>query len=362
MLAEWLASWWAWIVVTTLQASALLAAAWSFDRLARRRAWPQLLATVWQLALLRLAIPTDFASPWSVTSGLGGAAQGLAGGATSLALVATAFSMWLAGVAFVAFARIRTRRTLERAIERRIELSPEWRIALLRASSLARRRAPRVAVLDGLRGAAVTGPLRPTLLLPRETLRRAPTRADEHALLHELMHLRRGDLWLDEAAAIVRALFWFNPLVWQATARLHELNELSCDRDVASALGDRAKDYSATLLEAAREWVSPNGAASSPALGLHGFLGRRALILVRLEHLERAPLRSLARVRVLSAVVAAALAACVLPMAPSQSSLRQQALDVLAAERAGELQSCFALQAAALVLHSPDAASSPERR
>ena len=49
------------------------------------------------------------------------------------------------------------------------------------------------------------------------------------AMIHELEHVRRGD-WLSQyMARIVRALYWFHPLVWIAWRRLSLEAERACD-------------------------------------------------------------------------------------------------------------------------------------
>ncbi len=348
MAAELLVSWWTWIASATLQASALLGAVWLVDRLLRRAAWSQLLSCLWWLALARLVLPLNVSSPWSVTTQLGATALEASRAAPRAGALLALAAIWAAGAAFLLLARTVRRRQLMRSLEF-VDAPSAWRAALERAQLRARvRRTPRVAVLANLRGgAAIFGVLRPSLVLPGAALQRTPAAADEHALLHELMHLRQGDLWKDELAAFVRALFWFNPLVWRAASRLHELSELACDRAVTASLGARARDYRETLLAAAREWLAPN---PDGARQLRAFLGSRALILARLEQLERNATVSARAERSASAALAALVAACVLPMAPSAPALREEALAVLAAEQSGELQSCFTLQAAALVL------------
>ena len=48
-------------------------------------------------------------------------------------------------------------------------------------------------------------------------------------MIHELEHVRRGD-WLSQyMARIVRALYWFHPLVWIAWRRLSLEAERACD-------------------------------------------------------------------------------------------------------------------------------------
>lgn len=355
MAAELLASWWAWIVTATLQASVLLGAVGLIDLVARRTAWPQVLSCLWWLALARLVLPLDVSSPLSVTQRVGATALEAARTTPQANVLAAIACVWVLGAAFVVLARIVRRRQLARSLQS-VQLSPAWCAALERARERTRsRRTLRVAALPGLRGGALGGVARPTLLLPPSAWLREPTTADEHALVHELMHLRRGDLWKDELVALVRALFWFNPLVWQAAARLHQLSELACDRATAEALGEQAADYRTTLLTAAREWITAGAAAPTE---LRAFLGSRALLLARLEQLERSSTSPLPAVRGASALLTAFGAACVLPMAPSAPSLREQALAVLAAEQRGEVRSCFQLQAAARVL-AADSQGSP---
>jgi beta-lactamase regulating signal transducer with metallopeptidase domain len=352
--ANVIAEWWAWSVPSTLQATVLLGLAWIADRLLVRRAWPQLLGLLWSLALARFFLPPDLGSPLSVTTGLGEPTLAAAKLSPSANALIASFSAWLTGAVVLVVLRCLRRRRLHARVQL---LSPslEWSRALERGSRLiGRRRLPRVGTLRGLATPAVLGLFRPTLLLPRAWLERVPTRQDEHAVLHELAHLKRGDLWLDELCAWLRAVLWFHPLAWIAVERLHALSELQCDQTVARALGREAHSYRDTLVLAARHLVD------QPApRGVRAFVGHPSAIIVRIERLERAATRSLGLVRGVSAGVAFVLAACVLPMAPRAADLREQARAVFAAERRGEMQSCFALQAAAMVL-AEDSRPSPE--
>jgi beta-lactamase regulating signal transducer with metallopeptidase domain len=340
--ASWIAEWWAWILPSTLQATVLLGLAWIADRLLVRRVWPQILALLWAVALARFLVPPDLGSPWSVTASIGGPTLAAGRLAPEAEVMSACFATWLAGVAAMILLRAVRRARLRARVEIVAPRRP-WTAALQRAAeTIGYRRAARVGELDGLETPAVVGLFRPTLLLPPGWLGRDPTRRDEHALLHELAHLKRGDLWRDELWALLRAVVWFHPMAWIAVERLHVLGELQCDQTVARALGKEARDYRDTLVLAARSLVARPG--------LRAFLGSPSSIVVRIERLERAATRSLALVRGVCAAVAVVLAACVLPMAPRAADLRAQARSVFAAERRGEMRSCFNLQAAAMVL------------
>jgi len=336
---------WAFLVPALLQGTLLLALAWLCDRGLARRVAPQALAALWWLALARCVLPPDLASPVSVTASAGALTLPAAASAPSPALAGALALAWAGGACALAVGRWQRRRRLARRLES-AELSPAWEDLLARAARTvgvpARR--VRVATLAGCDGPALFGLARPTLLLPRERLRRAPDARDRHALLHELFHLRRRDLWVDELAGTLCALLWFHPLVWIAGARLRALGELACDESVARALGrGEAGAYRETLVLAARAMLRP---ASGPA---RAFLGPRSAIVQRIERLERPVAPSPRSARAASAVVALLFAACVLPMAPRVDRATRLARAVLAAERAGVHQSCFVLQAAALL-------------
>ncbi len=105
----------------------------------------------------------------------------------------------------------------------------------------------------------------------------------EHALLHELAHVRRGDLPLAAFCGLLRAIYFFHPLVHLAERRLAGLRELCCDRFVARQLGEERVAYRQTLLAfAARR--------HGEALAALPFAGRSSL-LERLRALERAEQR-----------------------------------------------------------------------
>jgi beta-lactamase regulating signal transducer with metallopeptidase domain len=280
--------------------------------------------------------------------------------------------VWIAGALACVLVRALRRAAVDAAVDTAIDAKAlgapldvrgsgaAWLAAVARAASeLGLSRAPRIAVLGTLAQPAVSGLWNPRLLLPEGWLARMPGRADRHSLLHEMAHLKRADLWLDEVCALVRALFWFHPLVWVALRRVRTLTELACDASVAALLdadpdarGGGARAYRETLIRTActmAEEAAPSGSL--------GFLAHGSSIVLRIERLQLpAPARG-ARVRAGSAVLAAALCACVLPMATPGTKLRAAAQRVFDAELAGTPQSCFSLQAAAMVLAADEPTS-----
>ncbi|MEO6193504.1 MAG: M56 family metallopeptidase, partial [Thermoanaerobaculia bacterium] len=119
---------------------------------------------------------------------------------------------------------------------------------------------PVALVAGGDRAMPMTwGWRRPVVLLPAgaeawpELRRRA-------VLLHELAHVARRDYPTQLAAEVVRALYWFNPLVWMAARKLRIESEHACDDRVLAA-GARASDYAGDLLDIARSLRALRAAA-----------------------------------------------------------------------------------------------------
>jgi beta-lactamase regulating signal transducer with metallopeptidase domain len=363
MPVDWLSSWWIWAAGALVQSSVLLGAVWLFDRGLARRVWPELTSVLWLVALAPFAMPRELAPPADVLQPVGRAVERAAAAAPAEGALHWLFLAW-AGVALA----LLTARAVQRArVARRLTRAnlgstwgPAWRAALERcAAAVGQRRVPAVAHLGGLSGPAVFGLWRPVLVLPRAWLGRAPCRRDEHALLHEMAHLAARDLWVDEALLALRAVAWFQPLAWVAVGRLRVLAELRCDQRVARALGPEAPSYRDTLLDFARALLA------RPVHGVRSF-AEPAAIVARLERLARPPAASARPARLVSAALGLALATLALPMGSvgansNDAGLRRQARQVLAAERAGSLQSCFSVQAAALVLAAEPLPPTPPR-
>lgn len=72
----------------------------------------------------------------------------------------------------------------------------------------------------------------------------------EHAIAHEKMHWKHGDLWWSFFRSLLITIYWFHPLVWLA-ARISGTDcELYCDACVIRNMKEEArKEYGESLLE-----------------------------------------------------------------------------------------------------------------
>lgn len=113
--------------------------------------------------------------------------------------------------------------------------------------------APEMIVCEAVTTPAVTGLLRPRLLLPHE---RYDVQELRYILRHELCHLKRRDMLFKLVLLAANAMHWFNPIVYLMLRQADEDIELACDSAATDGLerAERAA-YSRTLLAAVQSNV-----------------------------------------------------------------------------------------------------------
>ncbi|QDT26365.1 Regulatory protein BlaR1 [Gimesia panareensis] len=92
------------------------------------------------------------------------------------------------------------------------------------------------------------GFLRPMILLPLSTTSGLSPQQLEALLLHELMHLKRLDPWVNHLQLIVESICFYNPAVWVISRNLRSEREYCCDDAVLKLGTVDAVDYADTLL------------------------------------------------------------------------------------------------------------------
>ena len=99
-----------------------------------------------------------------------------------------------------------------------------------------------------VRSPCLIGSLQPRLLVPVGFSMTFSQEEMRLVFLHELGHLRRGDLLWNWLLEIVRAVHWFNPVVWIVYRKLREDREEACDADALSSTPGCNQTYGRVLL------------------------------------------------------------------------------------------------------------------
>ncbi len=90
------------------------------------------------------------------------------------------------------------------------------------------------------------GVVRHHILLPHTNF---DTDELRHILIHEMVHIRRRDLWFRALTLLATAVHWFNPIVYLAASAIDLLCEISCDDEVVRGADvDSRLRYTETII------------------------------------------------------------------------------------------------------------------
>lgn len=185
-----------------------------------------------------------------------------------------ALGIWAAGLIAVGVVLLLSASNLRSRIRHARMETPQYisELTELCKQELGIRRSVSIIVQSALDKPVIMGALRPVLVFPEdaERLRHETLR---HVLLHELTHFKGGDLWAIKLMNVLRAVYWFNPLVWICFKLIREDIEIACDQRVIRSLGQKHRlSYIQTVLSFAGRSAPYRFAA---AMGL--FEGRPAI-------------------------------------------------------------------------------------
>ena len=111
------------------------------------------------------------------------------------------------------------------------------------------RRRVQLIVTESLVGPAVIGFFRVTVLIPAVVADKLQGKAVAPILAHELLHIRRGDLWVGLLQTVAQAIWWFHPLVWWVGRVTTREAERCCDEEVLGELNCDPASYARALLD-----------------------------------------------------------------------------------------------------------------
>jgi beta-lactamase regulating signal transducer with metallopeptidase domain len=232
--------------------------------------------------------------------------------------------VWLAGVVVMGVVVVR-RTLLWRLWQQQEDGSPERvarRFEAARAEMGLSREVELRWIPEG-QSPVLCGLWRPTLLLPRGLGERLSAEQLRAVFLHELIHARRGDVWVNALQVGLQILWWWHPLLWLANARLRATREEVVDEEVAFRMGENSISYPEALLEVAKS------AVFRPALnlGLLGIVESRSALRGRIQRLLANPPARMPRLGRWGYAGTMLLGLVLLPMAGGQSTTATSTLE-----------------------------------
>jgi len=171
---------------------------------------------------------------------------------------------------------------------------------------------------------SVCGFIRPTILIPQHLPDKLKADDLRSILLHELAHIKRGDLWISMIQTILQIAYFYHPLVWVANTMIRKVREQAVDEMVLVAMGEQAEDYVETLLNISRMTFS------QPifSLRLIGVVESRKALYRRIKQMLNRPIPKNAELGIRGLMTILILGAVLLPMARAQNQSIDDALDL----------------------------------
>ena len=256
-----------------------------------RNASPRLRHALWALVLLRLVLPLDLSTPFSLgrlaerarlapalesawlvgspasegdgQAALGGEAAGAAGSGSRRGTAGwqlPVLALWMVGVVLVSAALLRRRRSYRKVVGKARRVSDPAVLELLSRwkRELGVRRPVRLVTSNALRVPFTYGAVRPVIFLPHAVLASGDAGLVEAVLAHELAHVRRWDDLILKAELCVASLYFFNPVAWLSLRQMREARERICDELVLSSGRLSARTYAQSIVAVVKR-CSPGG-------------------------------------------------------------------------------------------------------
>jgi beta-lactamase regulating signal transducer with metallopeptidase domain len=361
--------WWQWMESMFWQVGLLILLVTLIDKAIRRWAWPQVRYVLWGLVFLKLVIPPTWQMPTSIVSWIRpGVEQQISiqietvetadnaarssdlstpiqrrqtdsSGKSAPIWQTVLFISWIAGMAVYALTIIIRMARLRKKSYAMDGNLPEWFHELLAdtAQRLKLKKIPAVYFRKNATGPAVFGLFKPALLLPVGYLEKLSKQEATHVLLHELCHLKRGDLVLHWFTLLLQVVYWFNPLLLWTRRQMRHVCEICCDLSVAGILREKTPAYRSTLLNSARELLSETVDSS---LGFLGIFEDPFRLVSRLKWLEKNTWEKPAQKTVAIVFTLLVMVFCVMPMhGYSQPPAMNESLPVQPNNTAGNVES-----------------------
>jgi len=367
--------WWSWMWPMFWQVGVLIVLIAAVDFFIKRWVWPQVRYALWFLVLIKLVLPPSLTSPVSLTSQIpllakkavqsqitlpekpsqttpktilsttptepfktrpykdspdttqttitrvvtkeiaGSKSTKITPVPVTLSWRVYGFMVWLLGVVFLSnWLILRLRRLRKESLNDSGEGLPEW-FENLRdqiAQRLKLRRPPEIVLSGKVCSPATFGVFRTVLLMPKDKVANLSKTNAENILLHELAHIKRGDLFVHSFYMLLQIVYWFNPLLWLIRTHMQSLRELCCDATVAMMLKEKTFSYRETLLETAKQLLTKQ---IDPGLGLLGLFENSKRLADRLKWLEKKTWKNRPQQLATIIVLVGVMLCCVLPMA-----------------------------------------------
>ncbi len=167
---------------------------------------------------------------------------------------------------------------------------------------------------------AVCGLFKPIILIPAALLKKLSREKLKAVLIHELAHIKRGDVWVNLLQTMLQVVYFYNPLVWLANAMVRRVREQAVDEMVLVTLRPETNSYSNMLIDIAEmAFWRPNF-----GLRLISVVESKKALERRIKHMLNRPVPKSSKLGFVGLFAIVLIGAIILPM--GRNPVEQNAL------------------------------------
>ncbi len=262
--------WMSWIASNVLFALVLALAAWCMQRLLQR---PAIARVLWSLALLKLITPPLASLSLGASSALACTLgtchceiHQTSGPITFNTIAWILLAFWSIGAAAAGLLSWCRWARFQRLLVNAVPAPAEWqsRAAEL-CAELGLKNVPEIVLVPGrLPPLVIPGWRGPRMLLPLAFLNSLNDAQKTAMLLHELVHIKRGDHFARLLELIVGVAYWWLPIAGYFGRQLRACEESCCDEEVVLRRPQARRAYAQLLLDVI-DFTHPLPGPSAPA-------------------------------------------------------------------------------------------------
>jgi len=226
-----------WVYESAIDLSVLIAIILLIRNPLRRLLGAHVSYWLWSLLLLRLLFSTEFTRPEVLIQHIpvpdAGQLIPLYTGPiqASDGLINVLFWIWLSGVLLWCGFRIMLTWRCRGHLRQHSEVMPDdW--SATEGAHLSRQGRFDFRICQVINGPMITGLFRPTIYVPADFFEQYNPIERQLIMAHEITHAKRWDLWFQLFAEVLRAIYWFNPLIHLAWSAFQQDQEYACDRHI----------------------------------------------------------------------------------------------------------------------------------
>lgn len=124
------------------------------------------------------------------------------------------------------------------------EEDDEYIVSLLNKCKTSMGISQNVKLLRGGKTPMLMGVFKPHVLIPEGYT----SNEIEQILIHEMLHLKHCDLWVNMLGTVACCIYWFNPVIWMSISRVRKDIEILCDARALKFTDDKTL-YAKTLVK-----------------------------------------------------------------------------------------------------------------